>query len=90
MKAHQLRYASMLVAAITFAACASSAAESPKGRVHHAPTASVTHTSVPEPTWSTTVPGWPIALVADDQTAVVIAGIDDVVGALQCRRSPGR
>ena len=79
MKAQQLRYASMLVAAITFAACASSAAESPKGRVHPAPTASVTHTSVPEPTWFTTVPGWPIALVADDQTAVVIAGIDDVV-----------
>ncbi|HEX7521427.1 MAG TPA: PQQ-binding-like beta-propeller repeat protein [Acidimicrobiia bacterium] len=77
-----LRCMSTLVAMITLAACAacaSSAADTPRRRVHHAPTASVAHTSVPEPMWSTIVPGWPSALVADDQTAVVLAGTDDVV-----------
>ncbi|HEX2737060.1 MAG TPA: PQQ-binding-like beta-propeller repeat protein [Acidimicrobiia bacterium] len=74
-----LRYTSTLVAVIALAACASSGAETPKHGVHHTPTASVARTSVPEPTWSTSVPGWPSALVADDRTAVVIAGTDDVI-----------
>ncbi len=74
-----LRCMSTLLAVITLAACASSAADRPRRPMHHAPTASVAHTSVPEPTWSTIVPGWPSALIADDQTAVVLAGTDDVV-----------
>ena len=74
-----LRYTSTLIAAIALAACASSAAETSKRGVHHTPSASAARTSVPEPTWSTTVPGWPSALVADDRTAAVIAGTDDVI-----------